>query len=99
MDIVSGQKTGETIQRKHGIHGSPAMREILKTLNLIDDHGSFMHVGWYVLWSDGFIRSWIRQKHNNVWILIMTFPDPEVLLRDSIRIASPLDEARRITPQ
>ena len=69
--------TGDRIEREHGIHGSPAMKELLKTLRLVDDHGEVTHIGWYVLWSDGFLRSWIRQKHNNVWILTLTFPDPD----------------------
>ena len=26
---------------------------------------------------DGFVRSWIKQEENNVWILTMIFPDAD----------------------
>ena len=29
------------------------------------------------MWSDGFLRTFVKQKNNNVWILTVTFPDPE----------------------
>ena len=31
--------------------------------------------GSFILWSDGFIRSWVKQKDNNVWIMTITIPD------------------------
>ena len=39
--------------------------------------------GEFVLWSDGFVRSWIKQKENNVWILTVTFPDADGIATSS----------------
>ena len=33
--------------------------------------------GSFILWSDGFVRSFEKQKDNNLWILTITFPDPD----------------------
>ena len=44
----------------------------MKHMNVNDKstkHGSF------ILWSDGFIRSFVKQKDNNVWIMTLTIPD------------------------
>ena len=31
--------------------------------------------GSFVLWSDGFIRSFVKYKDNNVWITTISIPD------------------------
>ena len=58
------------------IHGCLAMTRLLEKLGIMHDGGVPTWYGYYFLWSDGFQRSWIKQKLNNVWILTITFPNP-----------------------
>ena len=59
-----------------GVHGCKAMNELLmkmknRNVDLIPTSYTFM-----LPWSDGFIRSYVCQRDNNVWILTITFPNP-----------------------
>ena len=33
--------------------------------------------GFFLLWSDGFVRTFVKQKDNSVWIITITIPDPD----------------------
>ena len=46
----------------------------MKRMNVKDEPTKY---GSFIVWSDGFIRSWVKQKDNNVWILTITIPDPD----------------------
>ena len=46
-------------------------------LGVLNSHEQLTWYGYFFLWSDGFQRSWVRQKHNGVWLLTITFPDPD----------------------
>jgi hypothetical protein len=59
-----------------GIHGTPAMMELLQKLTENDDDDEIF-VTYVTLWSDAFIRSYVCQRKNSVWILTVTFPDPK----------------------
>ena len=56
-------------------NGCPAMDALLEHMKEQNTENSPTKYGGFVLWSDGFVRSWIKQKENNVWILTVTFPD------------------------
>ncbi len=65
-----------TSECTEGIHGTPAMKELLQKLTEDDDDDKIF-VTYVTLWSDAFIRSYVCQRRNSVWILTVTFPDPE----------------------
>jgi hypothetical protein len=67
---------GET-RRTHNIHGSEAMDELLETMKMMNQEDLPSKYGSLLLWSDGFIRSYVKQKDNNVWIMTVTLPDPD----------------------
>ena len=33
--------------------------------------------GWMTMWSDSFLRSYVKQKMNNVWMHTITLLDPD----------------------
>ena len=53
------------------------MDRLLKFLKALNPDNLPTKYGSYILWSDGFLRTFVKQKNNNVWILTVTFPDPE----------------------
>ena len=53
------------------------MSKFLIKRKLLNEDGSPTFYGYYFLWSDGFLRSFIRQKLNGVWVLTITFTDFE----------------------
>ena len=65
-----------TTREQKGVHGCPAMEELLEKMKLLNPNLKPTHYGHFVLWSDGFLRSFVKQKDNSVWILTITIPDP-----------------------
>ena len=63
--------------QSNGIHGTKMVKELMDRMKIENNVDGDVHRGWCILWSDGFIRSWVRQGKNNVWLLTVTFPDPE----------------------
>ena len=57
------------------IHGSKAASEILYSLKKLNGYRPNLFYGLFMLWSDSFINSWIKQRDNSVWILTATFFD------------------------
>ena len=68
---------GDVQSQSGGIHRTPTVKELMARMKIQSDDRRDVHRGWCILWSDGFIRSWVRQGKNNVWLLTVTFPDPE----------------------
>ena len=66
---------GDT-RRRHNSHGCKAMEELLARMKDINVKCIPTKYGFFLLWSDGFVRTFVKQKDNNVWILTITFPDP-----------------------
>ena len=66
---------GDTRDRSN-TNGSPAMEQLLKYMKEINTENIPCKYGSYLLWSDGFVRTFVKQKENNVWILTITFADP-----------------------
>ena len=66
---------GDTRDRSN-TNGSLAMEELLRYMKEQNPDNKPTKYGSFVLWSDGFVRSFVKQKKNNVWILTVTFADP-----------------------
>ena len=60
-----------------GIHGCVAMSDLIYTLKSMDSSGRPTYYGWFATWSDSFLRSYVKQKLNNVWMYTITLPDPD----------------------
>jgi hypothetical protein len=61
------------VRNEYAINGSKAAAELLEKLRAgvsDPDHTAF---GAVILWSDGFCRTYVKQKDNSVWILTVTF--------------------------
>ena len=54
------------------------MKDLLLRLTRNCNVGDY-YVTYVTLWSDAFIRSYVCQRKNSVWILTVTFPDPDGL--------------------
>lgn len=65
------------VRDRKGIHGSAAAGDKLDELRALVPHPDRTAFGLAVMWSDGFLTSYVKQKNNSVWILTATFPDPE----------------------
>ena len=66
---------GDTRDRSN-TNGSPAMEALLQHMKDVNTGKKPTKYGSFLLWSDGFVRSFVKQKGNNVWILTITFADP-----------------------
>ena len=69
-------KEGDTRDRSN-TNGCPAMEELLKCMKEYNPDNKLTKYGSFILWSDGFVRTFVKQKGNNVWIVTVTFPDPD----------------------
>ena len=67
----------ENIRRTDNTHGSLAMDRLLERMKSFNEGEEPTKYGYLLLWSDGFLRSYVKQKDNNVWILTVTLPDVE----------------------
>ncbi len=57
----------------HTINGSIAAAELLQDLRSGVSDPENTAFGALILWSDGFCRTYVKQKDNSVWILTLTF--------------------------
>ena len=69
---------------KDGLNGTPAASNLVHdVVNGMKEKGIAESVivetsiGWLYLWSDSFLRCFIKQKDNSVWILTVTLCPPE----------------------
>ncbi len=62
---------GDT-RRHHNSHGCKAMEELLPRMKEINIKCIPTTYGFFLLWSGGFVRTFVKQKDNNVWILTIT---------------------------
>ena len=67
-DGLNGTKAVEAIKRD----AIDAMRSSGKTQVEIDE----TNIGYFYFWSDSFLRCFIKQKNNSVWILTVTISPP-----------------------
>lgn len=67
------------LQDSHGnvnsdtINGSPFSKELLENMRSQVDDPDNTAFGTFILWSDGFCRTFVKQKDNSVWIITITF--------------------------
>ena len=68
---------------KDGLNGTQAMADLvndivdaLKRDGLSDESIRETHIGWVYFWSDSFLRCFVKQKDNSVWILTVTICPP-----------------------
>ena len=60
-----------------GIHGCKAMDDLILNMKGNPNGTSCeIYYAWMLTWSDSFIRSYVKQKDNNVWMYTITLPDP-----------------------
>ena len=59
------------------INGSPYSKELLAKMRSEVDDPDNTALGTIILWSDGFCRTYVKQKDNSVWIMTMTFLNPD----------------------
>ena len=67
---------GDT-RRRQSSHGCKAMEELLARMKEINVKRTPTKYGFFLLWSDGFVRTFVKQKDNNVWIITITISDPD----------------------
>ena len=61
----------------HEIHGCVAMDDLIYTMKSMNSSSQPTYYGWFTTWSDSFLRSYVKQKLNNVWMYTITLPDPD----------------------
>ena len=52
------------------------MNELINSMKEINMSECPAHYGWITTWSDSFLRSYVKQKLNNVWMYTITVIDP-----------------------
>ena len=74
------------------MHGCQAMTELIDETTTAEELASDVYVMYITEWSDSFLRSYVKQRKNNVWMFTITLPNPskKIHLR-FIHTASPLD--------
>ena len=67
-----------------GLNGTEAVEDLMKDVikamkeeNLDDETILKTNIGWIYFWSDSFLRCFIKQKENSVWVLTVTICPPE----------------------
>ena len=78
-------KPVEHQRNKEGLNGTEATSDLIEDVRraMNDDSGlSAMQrmntcIGWIYFWSDSFLRCFVRQRENSVWILTVTICPPE----------------------
>ena len=72
--------------RNHeGLNGTQAVKDLLRDVNeamevdeqVDDEDMKDTSIGWIYFWSDSFLRCYVKQRENSVWILTATVCPPE----------------------
>ena len=64
-------------KKYHGIHGCQSMKDLLDEMKKYpNSKKKEIYYAWMLTWSDSFLRSYVKQKYNNVWMFTITLPDP-----------------------
>ena len=69
-------KTPSRERLNTGIHGCLAMSELLQNMMGTSTSSPDDYYTYITTWSDTFLRSYVKQKLNNVWMYTITLPDP-----------------------
>ena len=66
---------GSNCPDMRGANGCYSAQKILAKLKIDNKHPDKKTAYAYViLWSDSFLKSWVKQKGNSIWILTVTLP-------------------------
>ena len=61
----------------NGVHGCEAMNDLLSQMKEYPKSTTAeVYYAWATSWKDSFLRSNVKQKHNNVWMYTLTLPNP-----------------------
>ena len=63
------------------IHGCLAMKELLELMKGMESNATTnqpTYYGYFTTWHDAFLRSYMKQKLNNVWIYTLNLPESRV---------------------
>ena len=76
-DSPSSIPSAARYRQKKGIHGCQSMDDLLDDMRLYPNpDNKDIYYAWMLTWSDSFLRSYVKQKYNNVWMYTITLPDP-----------------------
>ena len=75
VPIEYGSKFGKL--NLDGINGTEAFKDLLEKMKTMNPNHDSTAFGWLMLWSDSFLRHFVKQKENSVWILTVTLPNPD----------------------
>lgn len=75
----------EDKRNKEGLNGTKAVDDLLEDCReamkeddkITPEEAEKTSIGWIYFWSDSFLRCFIKQKDNSVWILTVTICPPE----------------------
>ena len=59
-----------------GINGTKKAQELLTRLRELSSNPDKTAIGYLIFWSDGFLRTFVKQKDNSIWILTVTICPP-----------------------
>jgi hypothetical protein len=70
------------MRTREEIHGCEAMDELLLSMNELNHNGrtdsSQSYFGYFTDWHDAFLRSYVKQKLNNVWMYMINVPESQL---------------------
>ena len=72
------ERNEQQLRIRDKIHGSEAMDELLGLMQTVHETNPAMdgsYLGYFTTWHDTFLRSYVKQRLNNVWLYIITFPE------------------------
>ena len=72
------ERNEQQLRIRDKIHGSEAMDELLGLMQTVHEANPAMdgsYLGYFTTWHDTFLRSYVKQRLNNVWLYIITFPE------------------------
>ena len=74
-------KTGK--RNRDGLNGTRAVDDLIaevdaamEEMGIDEESRNKTIVGWILMWSDGFLRCFVKQKENSVWIITVTVCPP-----------------------
>ena len=79
MYFSGNECNGDNGRVTEKIHGSKAMTDLIKQTKRMDERpydDRKVYYGWILTWSDSFLRSYTKQKMNNICMHTITLPDP-----------------------
>jgi hypothetical protein len=70
------KQTSDGVCNDDGINGCPAAQKIFESFLSETNEPEHTAFGYFLLWSDGFCRVYVKQRKNSAWMLTVTLLDP-----------------------